>query len=267
MVGTEITRAQNEREFARMGNKALEAGKYDEALEFYNKALNVKPDMPEVKYNMALAKLKSEEYEEAAEKFNEVTLSSNDKNLKSKAFHNMGNSFLHQEKWQEGADAFKKALMNNPTDEDSRYNLSYALKKLQEQQEDEEDENEDDENNDDENNDDENDDDSSDEDENDDGDEDEDGSDQDEDQDGDDEEDGEGNDDDGDEEEDGDEGSDQNDEGEDEQDEQGQQPNQLSQEDAERLLDALLNEERQVQEGLDKKKGQPVKGRQIEKEW
>lgn len=257
MVGTEITCAQNEREFARMGNKALEAGKYDEALEFYNKALNVKPDMPEVKYNMALAKLKSEEYEEAAEKFNEVTLSSNDKNLKSKAFHNMGNSFLHQEKWQEGADAFKKALMNNPTDEDSRYNLSYALKKLQEQQEEEEDENEDDEN----------DDDSSDEDENDDGDEDEDGSDQDEDQEGDDENDGEGNDDDGDEEEDDDEGSDQNDEGEDEQDEQGQQPNQLSQEDAERLLDALLNEERQVQEGLDKKKGQPVKGRQIEKEW
>lgn len=262
LAGTEIARAQNERDIARLGNKALEAGNYEEAIEHFDRALKKNPDRPGIKYNRALAQYKSEQYEEAAEKFNEVTLSTDDKKLKSKAFHNMGNSFLQQEKWQEGADAFKKALMNNPADEDSRYNLSYALKKIQEQEDPEDEENEDEENEDEESED----DDSEDDDENDDGDEDEDGSDQDDDEEGEDENDGDDNDDDGEEDQDDEEGSDQDEDNDEDQNEQ-QQPDQLSQEDVDRILDALLNEERQIQEGLKKEKGQPVKGRQIEKEW
>ncbi len=265
MVGTVNAKAQNEREYARMGNKALEAGNYEEALQYFDEALKEKPDWAEVKYNRALAQYKSEEYEEAAEKFNEVTLSASDKKLKSKAFHNMGNSLLKQEKWQESAEAFKKALMNNPADEDSRYNLSYALQKIQQQQEEQEnEENEDEENKDEESED----EDSSDQDENEDGNEDDDGSDQDEDEeDGEDENSGEAQNEDGEDEEDDEGGSDQNDEGDEEEEQQQPQPNQLSQEDVDRILDALLNEERQVQEGLNKEKGQPVKGKQIEKEW
>ena len=265
LVGTQITTAQNERQLARLGNERMEAGDYEKAVEYYNRALEINPDMPKVRYNIALAKYKSEAYEEAAEKFNELSVSSDDKQLKSKAYHNLGNSFLKQEKWQEGAEAFKKALMNDPTDEDARYNLSYALRKIQEEEDQDDNEDEDDDQDDDQDDEDENEDEGDDDE---DGEDDEDGdeeNEEDQDEEGDDENEDEQDQDDGDDEEDED-GSDQ-DEGDDEQEQDGEQPDQLSQEDVERLLDAMMNEERQVQESLEQQKGQSVQGRQIEKEW
>merc|ERR1712065_74522 len=53
---------------------------------------------------------------------------------KAEVFHNLGNSFLEAEKYQESIEAYKNALRNNPRDMDSKYNLEYARKKLEEQQ-------------------------------------------------------------------------------------------------------------------------------------
>merc|ERR1711916_287020 len=53
---------------------------------------------------------------------------------KAEVFHNLGNSFLEAKKYQESIEAYKNALRNNPRDMDSKYNLEYARKKLEEQQ-------------------------------------------------------------------------------------------------------------------------------------
>ena len=52
----------------------------------------------------------------------------------SKAYYNLGNSYLKSEKYQESVDAYKMALRQNPKDDDARYNLAYALAKLKAQQ-------------------------------------------------------------------------------------------------------------------------------------
>ena len=45
---------------------------------------------------------------------------------KHKAFHNIGNILMQKEKCKEAVEAYKNALRNNPTDEETRYNLAVA---------------------------------------------------------------------------------------------------------------------------------------------
>lgn len=59
------------------------------------------------------------------------------KNLKSrtqkhKAYHNLGNVFMKEKDYSNAVEAYKNALRNNPTDEETRYNLALAKKMLKE---------------------------------------------------------------------------------------------------------------------------------------
>ena len=45
---------------------------------------------------------------------------------KARSFHNLGNSLLKAEKYEESIEAYKQALRHDPQDADTKYNLSYA---------------------------------------------------------------------------------------------------------------------------------------------
>jgi Ca-activated chloride channel family protein len=49
-------------------------------------------------------------------------------------FHNLGNSQLMSKQYEKGIEAYKNSLRIRPKDEDTRYNLAYALAKMKEQQ-------------------------------------------------------------------------------------------------------------------------------------
>ena len=49
-------------------------------------------------------------------------------------YHNLGNSFLAQKRYQEAVDAYKNALRRNPGDNETRENYIYAKKKLEDGQ-------------------------------------------------------------------------------------------------------------------------------------
>ena len=69
---------------------------------------------------------------------------------KSRVYHNLGNTHLFNQKLDEAIDAYKSALRLNPLDEETRYNLAYALFLKQEQEKQEEqnqDQNKEDQNN------------------------------------------------------------------------------------------------------------------------
>jgi Ca-activated chloride channel family protein len=86
-------------------------------------------------YNQAAALYKQGKYEEAANEINKLIENTNlDDKLKAKAYHNLGNSMVQQGKYQEGIEAYKKSLKADPADMDTKYNLEYARKKLQVQQ-------------------------------------------------------------------------------------------------------------------------------------
>ena len=47
---------------------------------------------------------------------------------KHKAYHNLGNAFYQQKDYKKAVEAYKNALRNDPTDEETRYNLALAKK-------------------------------------------------------------------------------------------------------------------------------------------
>jgi len=118
----------------RKGNELYKKGKFNEAEIEYRKGLEKKPDSYVGKYNLSNALYKQKKYKESSVLMDSLIQKSKDPNQQASAYHNLGNSLLQDKAYAESAEAYKKALKLKPDAEDSRYNLSYALKKLQQQQ-------------------------------------------------------------------------------------------------------------------------------------
>jgi tetratricopeptide (TPR) repeat protein len=156
LVWAAASQAQNERKFVRQGNKYYEAAMKDtsriDTVQFnkaeieYLKALEKKPDDTKWNFNLADALYKQKKFDQSAEKFQEIADKTSDKIEKSRALHNLGNSYLMKNKLDESISAYKDALRNNPKDLETKYNLLYAMnmkKKQQDQQKKDQDKNKD----------------------------------------------------------------------------------------------------------------------------
>lgn len=116
------------------GNEEYEKKRYRNAESAYRKALEKDAKQYQGNYNLGNALYRQNKYEEATQQYLNAATTSNDQQRQARAMYNMGNSFLKAQKYQESIEAYKKALRINPDDEDARYNLSYALQKLKQQQ-------------------------------------------------------------------------------------------------------------------------------------
>jgi len=127
--------AQKERKYIREGNREFEDGNFENSEIAYRKAADLeKTKTHKPAFNIGDALYKQEKYDDAASQFQSIAESELSKDEKAKVFHNLGNSFLQNNKLQESIEAYKNALRNNPNDLDTKYNLAYAQKKLQQQQ-------------------------------------------------------------------------------------------------------------------------------------
>ncbi|MBW6489615.1 MAG: tetratricopeptide repeat protein [Lentimicrobium sp.] len=128
--------AQKENQLIRNGNKLYEEGKFKEAEIDYRKALEKKPESVKGSFNLGNSLYRQENYEEAAKNFAgaERLIKDSDVKGKSAALHNLGNTLLKDKKIKESIEAYKQALRINPTDDETRYNLAWAMNQLQQQQ-------------------------------------------------------------------------------------------------------------------------------------
>lgn len=67
-------------------------------------------------------------FEEAAQNFAVVANTVSDKDTLHRAWHNIGNCYLQKKDYEQAITAYKKALKFDHKDEETRYNLAYALK-------------------------------------------------------------------------------------------------------------------------------------------
>jgi tetratricopeptide (TPR) repeat protein len=133
-----IANAQSKKNYLRNGNDLYQDSMFNEAEMKYRKSLEKDQDYFPASYNLADAIYKQERFEESANLFDALTDNAKDKNEKAKIYHNLGNSLLKQQKIKESIAAYKDALRNSPTDEDTRHNLALAQKMLQQQQQEKE---------------------------------------------------------------------------------------------------------------------------------
>jgi Ca-activated chloride channel family protein len=129
----EKNRESNKQEIAVKKQQAQQL--YEQASTNYLKSNTSTGNYYKSMYNQAASLYKQGKYEEAAKEMTKVIENTNvsDK-VKSKAYHNLGNSLMQQEKYSEAIDAYKRSLKANPSDMDTKYNMEYAKKKLAVQQ-------------------------------------------------------------------------------------------------------------------------------------
>ena len=116
------------------GNKNYENKKYNDAEKEYKKALQQNKSDYISTFNLGNTYYQQGKYEEAANQFQSLTHQPVTKDSMARVYHNLGNSLLKQKKFEESISAYKNGLKNNPDDEQTRYNLSYAQKMLRQQQ-------------------------------------------------------------------------------------------------------------------------------------
>jgi tetratricopeptide (TPR) repeat protein len=126
--------AQNANKLMREGLLAYKKGEYGIAMEKYNEAMKKNADRNLANYNMGAAYYKAGKPDSALMYWQSVATSEKDKNLQSKVWHNIGNSFAKQKQYDKAVDAYKRSLRLNPEDEDTRYNLAYCQRQMQQQQ-------------------------------------------------------------------------------------------------------------------------------------
>jgi Ca-activated chloride channel family protein len=126
--------AQNERKAIRQGIKAYDQGDFSEAEVQFRKAGDMEGPSFEADFNTGAALYGQEKYQETVKQYESLVQQSSDPEELSKVWHNMGNSLLEASQYQASIEAYKNSLRLNPEDLDTKYNLAYARKKLQEQQ-------------------------------------------------------------------------------------------------------------------------------------
>lgn len=128
-----IVQAQPKGE-VRQGNKLYKEQKYKEASEAYQKALMKQPNYTPGLFNLGNAQYHQKQYEVSRKLFEGTAKTATEKEQKAAANYNIGNTYLEEKKYKEAIDAYKEALRKNPEDENAKYNLSYALQMMKNQQ-------------------------------------------------------------------------------------------------------------------------------------
>lgn len=132
---TSVADAQTKESHIRSGNSNFKRGNYNVAADFYKKSLDKKYN-DKAQFNLGDAYYCQKNFEEAARSFKSVTDRNVTPQMEADAYYNLGNSMMEQQKYDEAFQAYKECIKLNPDDEDARYNLEYARRKmiLQQQQ-------------------------------------------------------------------------------------------------------------------------------------
>jgi Ca-activated chloride channel family protein len=114
------------------GNAQLKAGKPEQALAEYDKAVKALPADPGVHFDRGAALYALSRYDEATQEFLRATEAKNTP-LKASAFYNLGNAFFKTDKHEDAIAAYRRALQLDPNDIRAKWNLELAQKRKKEE--------------------------------------------------------------------------------------------------------------------------------------
>ena len=112
------------------GNAQFNDKKFKDAKDSYKKAEKYAPgkkDEQKLHFNKGDADYMMGEYDNAIINY-QKSIQSGDKEIQKKAFFNMGNAYMKQEKYKEAINSFINALKIDPEYENAKKNIEYILK-------------------------------------------------------------------------------------------------------------------------------------------
>lgn len=118
------------------GDAFYEQGDYAIAEEKYRKATEEDNSL-KGQFNLGNTLYNQNRYEEAVTQYETSVMKAKAGEQKSSAYYNLGNTHIKSGKLEEAIESYKKAIEENPADEDARRNL-YLAKLMEQQQQEQE---------------------------------------------------------------------------------------------------------------------------------
>ena len=107
-----------------------------EAETLYRKSISKDSLNIKASYNLGNSFYRNELKQEAINQYKSSIKKAKSKQTIHKSFHNLGNIYMQNEDYQNAVNSFKNALLNNPSDDETRYNYVLAKELLKNQQKD-----------------------------------------------------------------------------------------------------------------------------------
>jgi tetratricopeptide (TPR) repeat protein len=126
---------QTVRSHVSRGNEAYKSSKYGDAEAEYKKALQKDSTAREAQFNLGNAFYKQQRFDEAQRVYaGRVAAAGKGSSDKDLAYYDLGNTFFKSNKLEESVESYKRTLRLNPADEEARYNYLLAKDRLKQQQ-------------------------------------------------------------------------------------------------------------------------------------
>lgn len=126
LVASSAFAQKTERDYLRSGNKLYNDSLFIKAEVDYRKALEINPKSTDAMFNLGNSLLMQQKAKEAMEQFESASKVEKDKDKLAQIYHNMGVILQSSKQYPQCIEAYKESLRNNPKDDETRYNLALA---------------------------------------------------------------------------------------------------------------------------------------------
>lgn len=115
---------------ARKANEAYEKGDYVNAEAGYREALLVTPDDARLYFNLGNALTRQGKFDEAVTAYEQFKSMTSNPRDRAAADYNIGNIHGAKEEWAKAAERYRESLRANPDDAQAQYNYELARRRL-----------------------------------------------------------------------------------------------------------------------------------------
>ncbi len=119
-------------DFISKGNTCYHSNKHEDALRYYESAVEVDSSKAVPHFNAGDALYRLGKYEQGAREFSMAVGSQSD-SIAAMSYYNLGNALFKAGNIPGAVEAYKRSLLIDPGDEDAKYNLELALNLLEQQ--------------------------------------------------------------------------------------------------------------------------------------
>ncbi len=130
MVTAPAVSAQIELERYR-ADRVYDSGDNYHAMQMYKQLLDNNPNDPELNYNVGNALYRQQQYDQAKQYYQRALENTENSKLKSDIQYNIANCEYKSKKLDESIERYKQVLRKNSEDDDARKNLELALRQKQ----------------------------------------------------------------------------------------------------------------------------------------
>ena len=131
---TSVAAQRSYREHLRSGNKIYSDSIYDKSEIEYRKAIEKDGKDADAHFNLGNALLFQNKGEEALKEYELAAMYETDKGRLAQIYHNTGVLMQAAKDYKNAVEAYKQSLRNNPNDHETRYNLALAMSQLKKEQ-------------------------------------------------------------------------------------------------------------------------------------